>query len=81
MVQDGRLDAWKAQLGHMWLEQGAKGPGPSVEDIESMLLDSSLFKKLQKVDGPWEVLRAQANSHRGHKSVGDALLELSEILR
>ncbi len=72
----GELEPWKAALLKLWLgdHSDADAQGPSTEDLAKLLTDPQRLAQLKAtVDGPWDVLAAQARSLVSHDHVGDAL--------
>lgn len=77
-VEDGSLEAWKAALLREWIASApAQSAGPTTEALADLLLDPAVLARLKtEVDGPWDVLAAQARSLKSHESVGGALRDL-----
>lgn len=76
----GELEPWKAALLKLWLGEhpDANAQGPSTDDLAKLLADPQRLAQLKAtVEGPWDVLAAQARSLVSHDHVGDALDALS----
>jgi hypothetical protein len=82
-VEVGAIKAWEAALGEEWLAtpDALMKVRPSAADLHRVVLDHDSFARLLARDpeGPWEILRRQALSHRAHEHFGRNLASLSLI--